>query len=111
MLAVLEEATAELCDDCVTERVGWPRRQMANMVGRRMEEEGLVGRERGLCPGCSKEKVLNVLLDRDPPVDRDPRAPDGRPDAAAPLFIHPLPGRTGIRRSAPGIGRVMSRMR
>lgn len=60
-LVALSSEPNGLCDDCLYAIAGWPARQRANIIGRRLQVEGVIGRSKAVCGGCGKTKTVSRL--------------------------------------------------
>ena len=62
ILDALAAADGPLCDDCITQGIGWNHRQQAHSVCSRMSEEReTIIRAHGFCSGCGRRKIVNGL--------------------------------------------------
>lgn len=61
VLDALNSTQGPLCDDCITEVVGWNSRQQAHSVGSKMAERETIIRAHGVCSRCGRRKIVNGL--------------------------------------------------
>jgi len=47
------------CDDCLSSHLGITPRQQVNQISNRLQRQGAIQRERGLCSLCSRHKIVN----------------------------------------------------
>jgi len=52
------------CDDCLSTELGITPRQQVNQICRRLQNEGRIIRERGICAICMRHKILNFLVNK-----------------------------------------------
>lgn len=61
IFSFLQKERKEYCDDCLSLILKIIPRQQVNQICRKMQNQGLIVREKGVCFGCSKYKTVNYL--------------------------------------------------
>jgi hypothetical protein len=59
-VAGLAAAQGPICDDCLTDLVGWGQRQRANAIGRSLLTQGDIIRGPGRCYRCGRQKTVSA---------------------------------------------------
>lgn len=64
--SILKEVRGPLCDDCLTEKAHFSKRQTANAICRDLNNKSQIKRLRGLCSECKKFKIVNEYIEGRP---------------------------------------------
>jgi len=59
ILEIIEEVKKGICDDCLSRLSKVSPRQQVNTITRKLQEDGILRREKGICQECSKQKLIN----------------------------------------------------